>query len=106
MEVVKQASFWVFGFEARVLLSLSSTCTFCRDARDYTTSSTTTTTAAMATEGEAELDPLPVKNLTSAANQAAPAQATSESWLHWDILPSEWDILFLSTTVKLLLFPS
>jgi len=60
----------------------------------------------MATEGEAELDPSPVKNLTSAASQAGPAQATSESWLHWDILPSEWDILFLSTTVKLLLFPS
>lgn len=61
---------------------------------------------ATVSEGEAELDPSPVKNLNSAASQAASAQATSESWLHWDILPSEWDILFLSTTVKLLLFPS
>ncbi|KAF8974193.1 glucosyltransferase [Flammula alnicola] len=30
----------------------------------------------------------------------------SNSWLSWDILPSEWDILWLSTALKLLLFPS
>ncbi|KAF9534800.1 glucosyltransferase [Crepidotus variabilis] len=30
----------------------------------------------------------------------------SSSWFSWDVLPSEWDILFLSTALKLLLFPA
>ncbi|KDR83864.1 hypothetical protein GALMADRAFT_236321 [Galerina marginata CBS 339.88] len=29
-----------------------------------------------------------------------------DSWFRWDVTPSEWDILCLSTTLKLLLFPA
>jgi alpha-1,3-glucosyltransferase len=28
------------------------------------------------------------------------------SWLKWDLTPSEWDILLVSTCIKLLLFPA
>jgi alpha-1,3-glucosyltransferase len=27
-------------------------------------------------------------------------------WFGWDVLPSEWDVLLLSTALKLLLFPA
>ncbi|KJA29945.1 glycosyltransferase family 57 protein [Hypholoma sublateritium FD-334 SS-4] len=45
-----------------------------------------------------------VASLRSVGSAGAPVPASA--WLSWDILPSEWDILCLSTALKFLLFPA
>ncbi|KAH9482809.1 Dolichyl pyrophosphate Glc1Man9GlcNAc2 alpha-1,3-glucosyltransferase [Psilocybe cubensis] len=54
--------------------------------------------------------PQTLKETTSTSNLAPAPSATVtafyDSWFRWNILPSEWDILCLSTVLKVLLFPS
>ena len=38
------------------------------------------------------------------SGSSSTALAPGSAWLSWDILPSEWDILCLSTALKFLLF--
>lgn len=45
-----------------------------------------------------------VNTLKFVGSAGPPAPASA--WLSWDILPSEWDILCLSTALKFLLFPA
>jgi len=40
------------------------------------------------------------------SSMANPQPTVSHVWFGWDVLPSEWDILLLSTALKLLLFPA
>ncbi|KAF8812331.1 glycosyltransferase family 57 protein [Phlegmacium glaucopus] len=55
----------------------------------------------MATDNKASV----VKKFPSVTN-LQPTPPASHFWLGWDVLPSEWDILFLSTALKLILFPA
>ena len=41
-----------------------------------------------------------------ASLRSSTSSVVADHWFRYDILPSEWDILWLSTALKLLLFPS
>ncbi|PPQ77384.1 hypothetical protein CVT25_010966 [Psilocybe cyanescens] len=45
---------------------------------------------------------------TPSSNSLRPSASSVfyDSWFRWDVLSSEWDVLWLSTILKLLLFPS
>ena len=63
-------------------------------------------------EGEATVPKIQaLKNSASmtslkSSGSATSVQATAAAFFAWDVLPAEWDILLLSTALKLLLYPS
>lgn len=53
-------------------------------------------------------DSRPAHSLPDADDSSAGGTdgVSSWAWFQWDVEPSEWDIFFLSTVLKLLLYPS
>ncbi|CAA7259655.1 unnamed protein product [Cyclocybe aegerita] len=60
----------------------------------------------MASESKGPPPSATLKKTASTTSLRSSSSVISDSWLQWDILPSEWDIFWLSTAIKLLLYPS
>ncbi|KAJ3487420.1 hypothetical protein NLJ89_g11715 [Agrocybe chaxingu] len=60
----------------------------------------------MASERKGQPLSATLKKTASTTSLRSSSSVISDSWLQWDILPSEWDIFWLSTVIKLLLYPS
>lgn len=56
-------------------------------------------------QSRTNVPPLSPQNASTSSRPSLERKA-SNSWKQWDILSSEWDILMLSTALKILLFPS